>query len=217
MLALYHFEHNIVSVLQHGLANQPTHQANKNCQWVREIFAKKNISFFQQSCPNLDVWWTSTEDEDGSVVETIQANPAYKFTIQVLLKDPALTPLEQVKVWYAKLTPAQKSACEIQDGNEEIPHYANGGEYWSEAPHVTAHKTRYRINIKPNVVQAIMAKYGGLPGGTQYDFICGITVGSRFTSYPPYFEFDDRSPDKYLFVSSRSQDEQAIDLNSIRF
>lgn len=73
------------------------------------------------------------------------------------------------------------------------------------------------IGIKPSIVQGIIDKYDGIPGEPQYDYMCAHTVGSTFTSHSPYFEFDDRSPEKYLFVGSYGQDGPPIDLNSIQF
>jgi hypothetical protein len=76
---------------------------------------------------------------------------------------------------------------------------------------------RYEIDIKSEIAKGIVIKYGGLPSGQQYDYLCGDIVGSQFGSSNPYFEFDNRNADKYLFIGSLGNDGSVlIDLNSIR-
>jgi hypothetical protein len=128
------------------------------------------------------------------------------------------TPIETMNDSYAQLTLEQQKNCQIQNADEPLQYSSNGTPLDFESPHPTPHKTRYKIDIKQEIVQGIADKYGGLPDGQQYDYLCGKVVGSPFAASTPYFEFDDRSPNKYLFVGSLGNDGSAlIDLNSIRF
>ena len=82
-------------------------------------------------------------------------------------------------------------------------------------PHPTPHKTRLNIYLRKSTQNIIEANDG--IGDPKYNFLCGNVMGSYLELRPPYLEFDDRTPDKYLFVSSRGQDDPPIDLNSLRF
>ena len=82
-------------------------------------------------------------------------------------------------------------------------------------PHPTPHKTRLNIYLRKST-QNIIETNDGI-GDPKYNFLCGNLMGSYLKSRPPYLEFDDRTPDKYLFVSSRGSDDPPIDLNSLRF
>ena len=93
---------------------------------------------------------------------------------------------------------------------------ALAGQPMNEAdPHPTPHKTQLDIYLRKSTQNIIEANDG--IGDPKYDFLCGHSLGSYLEARPPYLEFDDRSPDKYLFVSSRGQDDPPIDLNSLRF
>jgi hypothetical protein len=202
--------------LTYGWDTFPTHAPQKTCSWTKETFDKSGISFFLQSCPGPNTPWLYSEDSQGEILRTDEESQL--LTFKVLKKPDSETPLAVVDEWFAKLSPEQKALCSVQSVDEPVEYLKDGSQSTIERPHPTAHKTRYRIAITPKIVQDVGNKFGGLPTGTKYDFLCGPDVGSKFTSYPPYFEFDDRSPSKYLFVGSLGNDDSIlIDLNSIRF
>ena len=120
-----------------------------------------------------------------------------------------------MKDWYAKLSSEQKKNCEIQDGDEPIQYFHDGTVMWTEDSHPMPHKAGYKIDIKPEISQKIFQNTE--PGETKYDYMCGHIVGTTLSGHPPYFEFDDRSPNKYLFVGAYGFEGPMIDLNSIRF
>jgi len=155
--------------------------------------------------------WRQSQEIIGKWV----ANSNYQFTIQVLNKEATQTPLDIVKLWYAKLTPDQQKVCEIQNADEPLSYFYNGKVNWTEDPHPTPHKTRYKIDIRPENTQRMMQD--SEPGDTKFDYMCGHTVGTTFSGHAPYLEFDDRSPDKYLLVGTYGQEGPLIDLNSMRF
>jgi hypothetical protein len=93
---------------------------------------------------------------------------------------------------------------------------ALAGQPMNEAdPHPTPHKIRLNIYLRQSTQNIIEANDG--IGDPKYNFLCGNLMGSYLESRPPYLEFDDRAPDKYLFVSSRGSDDPPMDLNSLRF
>ena len=163
----------------------------------------------------------SFDDPMGKVEGIWQGNTNVAFSIQVLAKDPNQSPRDIIEKYYAQLTPDQQKACEIQNGDEPLEYFSDGalaGHPMNQGdPHPTPHKTRLEIDLKPEVVKAIEDKFDGLPEDQAYDFLCGPVMGSYLEARPPYLEFDDRTPDKYLFVSSRGADDLPIDLNSLRF
>ena len=75
---------------------------------------------------------------------------------------------------------------------------------------------RYKIAVNQKLFDAIYAKHGDAVGSS-YDYLCGHLVGAQCAARSPYFEFDDRSPRKYLFVGSLGADDPPIDLNSMQF
>jgi len=212
--ALVFFRHEQLNlVLTYGTTELPTHKADEGCTWIKRTFSKKKISLFEQNCPTpaYASTWTYYEDADGRIMSLNSRDGRDFPTIQLFTKEKGADPLDVVKKeWYSKLTPEQQKACEIQNADRDST--------LSEAPRKTAHKTRYEIDLKPEVSKEIVDKFQGLPSGREYDFLCGDVVGTYFYSAPPYFEFDDRSPDKYLFVRSFGNDGgPLIDLNSIQF
>jgi hypothetical protein len=46
--------------------------------------------------------------------------------------------------------------CEIQNADEPVNHFSDGRVDWSENPHPMPHKTRYKIDIKQEIIQKIM-------------------------------------------------------------
>jgi hypothetical protein len=144
-------------------------------------------------------------------------------TFTLMSKSATETPYGVVKKeWFDQLSAKQQEDCEITTPDEPIEYFKEGenkGQPMNEdAPNPTPHKTRYRISTKQAVFQEMLDKYGGLEYGP-YDYRCGHTVGTLIDNYPPYFEFDDRSPDKYLFVRSFGlvYGDWGIDLDSITF
>jgi hypothetical protein len=120
-----------------------------------------------------------------------------------------------VREWYAKLTPDEQKVCKIQDADEPVGHFSDEKIRWTENPHPMPHKTRYKIDITPEVSQKIMQN--SEPADPRYDYICGHLVGTTSTGHPPYFEFDDRNPSKYHLVGTYGQEGPLVDLNSIQF
>jgi hypothetical protein len=200
-----------------GWDNLPTHAPSEGCSWERKIFQKSGISFYVQDCKALDpLSWNYSEDSDGKIVRTNDL--ASRFTMETFTKRESQAPMDVMKEKFSELTSAQQKACQIQSADEPIEYLSNGTRSNFESPHPTPHKTRYEIAVKPEIVKGVEDKYGGLPDSQQDDYLCGKVVGSPFVASAPYFEFDDRSPDKYLFVGSLGNDGSVlIDLNSIRF
>ena len=206
-------------VLNYGWSDFPTHDPNPNCAWIKRSFVRSGITALVQDCPNSKLGVVISEDPDGTIIETVKVAPSYKFTMQILAKDKASDPLDVVKGWYAKLTSEQQKICEIQNADRPLQYFFDGRLMQTEEPHPTSHKTRYKIDISRKIVKEIFDKYDGDPGGgSERDYACGNLVGTSWSDYPPYFEFDDRSQEKYLFVGSYGQGGQPdIDLNSMRF
>jgi hypothetical protein len=213
---IYYWRGDIRNLVTYGWNDWPTHEAFENCFWSKRAFSK--MTLFEQSCPNSSAQATLSENQDGTITEIVDPKSLYNFKIQPFTKDIGVNPIDVVKEWYEKLTPEQKKTCEIQNADEALQHFSDGRLMVTEDPHPTAHKTRYKIDIKPEIIKQILDKYGGTPGsGSGYDYLCGHLVGTSWSAHPPYFEFDDRSPSKYLLVGSYGFDGPSIDLNSIRF
>ena len=211
---IWHSE--IVIGLTYGWDAFPTHAPQKNCSWTKKTFDKGGISFFLQSCPGPNTPWLYSERSQGEILRTNDGSQLSTF--RLFEKQESQTPLNVVNQWFARLSPEQQKSCSVQPADEPVEYLKDGSQSTIERPHRTTHKTRYRIAITAEVIQDVSNEFDGLPTGTKYDFLCGPDVGSKFTSYPPYFEFDDRSPSKYLFVSSLGNDDSIlVDLNSIRF
>ncbi len=216
VLCILIWHDKIQIALAYGWDSFPTHSPQKDCSWTKDTFYKSGISFFLQSCRGSNIPWSYSEDSQGEILRTNEESRL--LTFKVYEKEESRTPLAIMDEWYAKLSPDQKKLCSVQPVDEPVEYFKDGSQSTIERPHPTAHKTRYGIAITPQVIQDVSNKFGGLPTGTKYDFLCGPDVGSKFISYPPYFEFDDRSPSKYLFVGTLGNDDSVlVDLNSIRF
>jgi hypothetical protein len=161
----------------------------------------------------------SFRDALGEIDGVRQLDGSVGFSIKVLEKDSNQSPRDIIEKYYAEITPDQQKACEIQNEDEPLEYFSDGalaGQPMNEAdPHPTPHKTRLIIYLRKSTQDTIMANDG--IGDPKYNFLCGRVMGSYLESRPPYLEFDDRTPDKYLFVSARGQDDPPIDLNSLRF
>ena len=225
----YHERANLL--LTYGPIDLPTFDAYPDCTWIKRTFSKKGISFFQQDCPSApyanDEFYF--EDNAGTIERgfaddsngQVRAYPQ----IELFNKAKSETPHDVLKKeYYDKLTPTQQQNCEIRNADRPLEYFKasqSKGKAMNEAePNPTPHKTRYEIAIKSSVLQAILDKNNGDNPGSKagYDYLCGNVVGSQFESFPPYFEFDDRSPDKYLFVHSYGLEfDEMIDLDSITF
>jgi hypothetical protein len=218
-------------LLTYGPIGQPTFDAYPGCTWIRRTFSKKGISFFQQDCPsppyaNDEFYF---EDNAGRIDRGFADDPNSQVRayaqLELFTKAKSEAPYDVVKKeYYDKLTPDEQQNCEIRDADHPLEFFKAGenkDQPENEAePNPTPHKIRYEIALKPSVFQMIIDKNnGGDPGsGAGYDYLCGNVVGSQFDSFPPYFEFDDRSPDKYLFVHSYGLEfDEMIDLDSIIF
>jgi len=208
------FQNAIANLLTYGWNDWPTHEADEHCSWVRQTFSQ--LSFFKQECPGVP--YDFVENDKGTLVQTQETKYGYSFKLELFTRAGSETPQDVMKAWYAKLTPEQRKVCEIQSVDEPVTYFPDGKPNFHQRPNPTEHKTRYAIGIKSDVWQQITEKYGGDPGSSAgYDYMCGHEVGTTWGSYPPYFEFDDRSPEKYLLVGSYAFEAPPIDLNSIRF
>ena len=214
LIGLYYFIDNRKKV---DSTEQPFHAVlYKDCTWVRRQFPISGISFYEEKCP-LSTAELSTyfESKDGKIMSTNASiiNGQPYVVMEILNKDPSHTPLQVMQQqWFDKLNSKQKTDCSIQDANQIQSKYSG------EAPYNVDHKIRYNISVKPEVKKSIMDKFNGIPTDSAYDYLCGNTVGSLFDASSPYFEFDNRSPSKYLFVHLSWNDEGPnIDLNTIRF
>lgn len=195
---------------------KPFHKPlGNNCNWVRREFPISRISFYEEKCPSSAAELpTYFEGGDGKIMGT---NPSFiggkpYLVMEVLSKNPNQTPPQIMEQWLNKLNAKQKNDCSIQDANRIQDQYSG------EAPYKVDHKERYEIYPKSELIKSIIDKLDGLPGDSAYDYLCGKEVGSGFEFSSPYFEFDDRSPSKYLFVHLSWNDQGPnIDLNTIRF
>ncbi len=161
----------------------------------------------------------SFNDASGKVEGIWQGNTNVAFSIQVLAKDPSQSPHDIIKQYYAELTPEQQKNCEIQNEDEPLEYFSDGalaGQPMNEAdPHPTPHKIRLNIYLRKSTQNIIEANDG--IGDPKYNFLCGNLMGSYLEARPPYLEFDDRRPDKYLLVGTYGLEAPPIDLNSLRF
>ena len=204
------------NLLAYSLGDWPTHDAAADSSWVKETFSK--ITLFEQGCPDLPAEWQLSESLDGSTLATKESSYGYSFKLQLFAKNAAQKPSDIMKVWYAKLTPEQQQKCAIQNADEPVDHLSDSKLLWTENPHRVPHKARYKIDIRPDILKQIENKYNGDPGDApDRDYMCGHIVGTTWSGHPRYFEFDDRSPDKYLLVGTYGLEGPPIDLNSIRF
>jgi hypothetical protein len=213
MLVVSNWHSDIQNMLAHGWSEWPTHEAFVGCNWIKKTFSK--ITLFEEDCSDPSLQAPLFENNDGTIVQTQPTKYGYSFKIQLFAKNIAESPLDVVKGWYTELSPDEQKVCEIQDADEAVDHFSDGRIHWTENPHPASHKTRYKIDIKPDISQKIMQD--AKPGDTKYDYICGHIVGTTLSGHPPYFEFDDRSPNMYLMIGSYGQEGPLIDLNSIRF
>jgi hypothetical protein len=190
----------------------------------KKVFEDAGMTAFIASCTEERAF-DSTEgyamifsEADRKIIGKWATNPTYEFTIELFTKDSTQEPLSVVNEWYAKLTSEQQHTCEIQNADQSPPLLYEEKSYVNENPYPTSHKKRYKIAIKPEIIKQIWDEYGGDPGGgAERDYMCGHLVGTTWGGHPPYCEFDDRSPDKYLFVGAYGDEGPMIDLNSIRF
>ena len=217
LISAFNFRDNIHNLLAYGTGDWPTYEPGKNCKWVKTKFEKAGLTAYVDDCTSSNVM--TFNDASGKVEGTWQGNTNVGFTIQVLAKDPGQSPRDIIEKYYARLTPDQQKACEIQNEDQPLEYFSGGalaGQPMNEAdPRPTPHKTRFKIDLTKNTMDIIESN--DALGDPKYDFLCGHVMGSHLESRPPYLEFDDRTPDKYLFVSTRGQDDPPIDLNSLRF
>ena len=212
----YIWQKDIKDLLTYGFGDKPTHELTGSCDWEKKVFSK--ITLFEQDCTDPSLESPLFENNDGTILETKKTEYGYSFRIQLSAKDPSREPLDVVNEWYAKLRSEKKQKGEVQNADEPLQYFHDGRLMWTEDPHPAPHKIRYKIDVKAEIMQQILHEYSGDPGGGEgRDYICGSLVGTTWGGHPPYFEFDDRSPDKYLFIGSYGFEGPLIDLNSIRF
>jgi hypothetical protein len=216
LASAFYFRNDIRNLLADAQGDRPTHDPATDCSWIKKTFSK--ITLFEQGCPDIPSEWQLSENQDGSVLATSETKYGYSFKLQVFGKDAARKPSDVMQEWYAKLTPEQQQKCSVQHADEPVDHLPDGKLLWTENPHPIAHKTRYKIAIRPEIIKQISDEYGGDPGDApDRDYLCGRIVGTTWSGHPPYFEFDDRSPSKYLLVGTYGLEGPPIDLNSLRF
>ena len=217
LASAFYLRDDIHNPLADTQGDRPTYEPGKNCKWVKTNFQKAGLIAFVDDCTKRNVM--TFNDASGKVEGTWQGNTNVAFTIQVLPKTPNQSPRDVIEKYYEQLTPDQQKACEIQNEDQPLEYFSGGalaGQPMNQGdPHPTPHKTRLNIYLRKSTQNIIEANDG--IGDPKYNFLCGNVMGSYLESRPPYLEFDDRTPDKYLFVSSRGQDDPPIDLNSLRF
>ena len=203
--------------LASGPDDRPTYDPGEDCHWVKTNFPKAGLTAFIDDCTSGIPM--SFRDALGEIDGVRQLDGGVGFSIKVFKKDPKQSPSDIIEKYYALLAPDQRKACEIQNEDEPLEYFSDGalaGHPMNEGdPHPTPHKTRLNIYLRKSTQNIIEANDG--IGDPKYNFLCGNLMGSYLEARPPYLEFDDRTPDKYLFVSSRGQDDPPIDLNSLRF
>jgi hypothetical protein len=217
LASAFYFRDDIRNLLGYGQGERPSYEPGKDCKWVKSNFQKAGLTAFIDNCTSGNPM--SFRDALGEIDGVRQLDGSVGFSIKVLEKDPNQSPRDIIEKYYAEITPDQQKACEIQNEDEPLEYFSDGalaGQPMNEAdPHPTPHKTRLIIYLRKSTQDTIMANDG--IGDPKYNFLCGRVMGSYLESRPPYLEFDDRTPDKYLFVSARGQDDPPIDLNSLRF
>jgi hypothetical protein len=211
----FYLRPQIIDIAMYGWNDWPSHEADAGCFWSKKSFLA--LAFFQQECPELpaSMQWHFSENKDGSIVRTDETKYGYSFKLQVFTKSVNESPMDVMQGLYAQLSPAEQTLCDIQDADEPVERFSDGRVHWTENPHPTFHKTRLKIDVNEVTRQEIMRK--SEPGDTKYDYMCGHDVGTTLAEHSPYYEFDDRSPNKYLMVGSYGQEGPMIDLNSIHF
>lgn len=183
---------------------------------MRKSFVNQKIKAFVQKCGSLNGIMVFS-NKDNKIIGEWPGNSLFQFTIQLLEKDPTKEPAAIVTEEFAKLAIAEREKCTIQNADVPLQYFSDGRPMWTEYPHPTPHKTRYKIVPKQEIIQEIINKFDGIPSDPNFDYICGSKYGSHFTANAPYFEFDDRNAAQYLLVGTYGQDTPSIDLNSIRF
>lgn len=207
---------DIKNLLEYGWGDWPTHESFEKCTWKKRTFSK--ITLFEQSCSDSLPQSQLSESNDGAIVQTQTTKYGYSFKLQLFTKGSTQKPRDIINEWYAKLTSEQQKLCEVQNADEPLQYFSDGKILLAEAPHPTPHKTRYKITIRPEVIEQIWNEYDGDPGSSpERDYMCGQVVGTTWGGHSPYFEFDDRSEEQYLLVGTYGQEGPPVDLNSIRF
>jgi hypothetical protein len=148
------WHNDIEKMLAYGWSDWPTHEAFGGRNWMKKTFSK--ISLFEEHCSDPSLQSPLSENTDGTVVQTQPTKYNYIFKLQLFTKDTTQSPLEVVKGWYAKLTLDEQKVCEIQNADEPVDHFSDGRVHWTENPHPSPHKTRYKIDIRPEISQKIM-------------------------------------------------------------
>ena len=152
---------------------------------------------------------------------TSETKYGYSFKLQDFRKRCSQKPFDVMQEWYAKLTPEQQTKVfgfkTLMNRSIISPtaNYLRGRKPASDAAQDTV-----KIAIRPELIKQIWDEYGGDPGdgtGDRELSCAAILSGTTWSGHPPYFEFDDRTPDKYLLVGSYGHEGPPIDLNSLRF
>jgi hypothetical protein len=186
LISAFNFRDDIHNLLAYNQGDQPTHDADADCSWIKKTFSKITLS--EQGCPEIPSEWQLSENQDGSALATSETKYGYSFKLQVFGKDAAQKPSDAMQEWYAKLTPEQQQKCSVQDADEPVAHLSDGKLLWTENPHPMLHKTRYKIAIRPEIIKQISDENGGDPGDApDRDYLCGHIVGTTWSGHPPYF------------------------------
>src|SRR5215471_20400792 len=148
-IVAFFLRNEIRNVLAYGGNDWPTHPAYDGCQWVKRTFSR--VVLFEQECSNPSLQASLIESKDGALIQTSPTQNGNRFQLQIFTKSPGQSPLDVVREWYGKLTPEQQNVCEIQDPDTTVEYFPDGSIKSGEGPHPTAHKTRYKIDIKPAI------------------------------------------------------------------
>ena len=147
----YLWRGDLQNLFAYGWGDWPTHEAYGGCNWVKKTFSK--IILFEQDCSDPSLNSPLSENNDGTVIRTQPTKYGYVFKLQLFTKASTESPLDVVNKWYAKLTPDEQKVCSIQKTDEPVEYFNDGRVHWTENPHPMPHKTRYKIDIKPEISQ----------------------------------------------------------------
>lgn len=205
LLMLYIFVPKIRLSVTYGYANIPSTPAAEGCKWIRRSFPTVGISFFDQSC-SKKIW---SYQSAGNTINRVTGARAVK-TFTLFSKPKEESPIDVVNSWFEKLSQEQKQRCEVFQVPMDKSDTHNSAQL--------RFKSRFKIDIKKSIVDQATQNGEHMPLTDELDFACGADIGSNFNASRPYFEFDSRSPAKYLLVSSLGNDGSVVvDLDTIRF
>lgn len=205
----------IVSFLLISKSLKVTNTPLGECRLIKKSFSIKDFSFNEIGC-NSKTYQDPRyyrEDSNGNVQMLRKDDNTQVLVIEILDKEASKEPFELLREsYFNKLNQRQTEQCEIREIGTTKENTMR------KDLKKDIHKTRYEIVPKKEVVKILIDKYDGLAPNSEQDYICGKLVGSPLDVSSPYFEFDDRSPSKYLFIHlTWNDDGPNIDLSSFKF